>query len=238
MLYNRRNTPLNIKKELDEMLLQSPFTHLGDAIYSLLYKQIISLEIPVDAILSDTVIAKELDVSRTPVRGALQRLQDEGLLICKGRSFHVAPLDKDECRHLMELRLAMEGQAAYWAAERITELQLADLKSQLDRYAASCSAWKPDEIVESDHAFHQEIVDAAGNPLFRTVYAQFSPRVLHYRYFLFRQTPRELLEPIMAQSVRHHQSVYDAIRLGFSDTARKQLERDISGMTDIIGCWR
>ena len=41
----------------------------------------------------------------------------------------------------------------------------------------------------------------------------------------------------MKLSVRHHQSVKNAVRLGFSDTAQKQIERDIYGMTDIIGSW-
>lgn len=229
---------MDMKAQLRKIMEQNPFTHLGDAVYSILYQGIIHMDIPADAALSDTVLSKELAVSRTPVRSALLRLQDDGLLIqSKGQSFSVAPLEKAECRHLMEVRLAVEGQAAYWAAERITAEQQGRLIELLDGYGAACSAWEPDEIVESDHAFHQEIVDAAHNPILTDIYRQISPRVLHYRYFLFRQTPCELLKPIMGISVRHHQSVWNAICSGFGSVAREQLERDISGMMDIVGSW-
>ncbi len=229
---------MNRKERFRAITEQNPFAHLGDAVYEILYQSIIHLEIPTDATLSDTALAKELDISRTPIRGALLRLQEDGLLVqSKGRSFRVTPLEKEECRHLMELRLAVEGQAAFWAAERITAEQERELNQALDRYAAACSAWDPDEIVDSDHAFHQIIVDAAHNPYLSEVYRQFSPRVLHYRYFLFRQKKQDLLSPIMARSVRHHASVLHAIQLGLSGPAREQLERDISGMLDIVGSW-
>ena len=217
---------------------QNPFTHLGDAVYAILYQGIIHMDIPADAALSDTALSKELEVSRTPVRSALLRLQADGLLVqSKGQSFSVAPLEKAEFRHLMEVRLAVEGQAAYWAAERITAEQQERLKELLDGYGAACSAWEPDGIIESDHAFHQAIVDAAHNPFLTDIYCQISPRVLHYRYFLFRQTRRELLEPVMGISVRHHRSVFHAISSGFGSIARDQLERDISSMMDIVGSW-
>ena len=150
---------MNRKEQLREITEQNPFAHLGDAVYEILYQGIIHLEIPTDATLSDTALAKALD-----------------------------------------------------------------------RYAAACSAWDPDEIVDSDHAcFHQIIIDAAHNPYFSEVYRQFSPRVLHYRFFLFRQKKQDLLSPIMARSFRHHASVLHAVQLGLSGPAREQLERDISG---------
>ena len=54
---------------------------------------------------------------------------------------------------------------------------------------------------------------------------------------MFRKTGQETLKPVILLSVRIHQSVKNAIRLGFSDTAQKQIERDIYGMTDIFGSW-
>lgn len=229
---------MDMKSKLREVTEQNPFINLGDSVYTILYQSIIRLEIPPDASLSDTILARKLEISRTPIRNALLRLQNDGLLIqSKGQSFRVAPLEKSECRHLMESRLAIEGQAAFWAAERITKEQLKRLKELLDGYVSACCSWEPDGIIENDHAFHQTIVDAAHNPFLTGSYHQISPRVLHYRFFLFRQTKRDLLEPIIGISVRHSQSVFNAIRLGFNDIARDQLERDISGMMDIVGGW-
>ena len=228
----------SLKDTFDKAMSENPFTHFGDAVYSLLYKSIIRMDIPDDEVVSDTALAKELNISRTPVHNALIRLQDDGLIIkSSGQGFRVAPLKEDECRHLMEVRLAVGGQAAMRAAERITEEQLRKLDELSEEYRNACDVWDIDSIIESDHGFHQLIVDASDNPILRDIYRQISPRVLHYRYYLFRKSGRDTLEPIMKLSVRHHRSVKNAVRLGFSDTAQKQIERDIYGMTDIIGSW-
>ena len=228
----------NLKDRFDKTMSENPFTHLGDAVYSLLYKSIIRMDIPDDELLSDTALAKELDVSRTPVHNALIRLQDDGLIIkSSGQGFRVAPLKEDECRHLMEVRLAVEGQAAMRAAERITDEQLRKLDALSEDYRNACNVWDEDAIIESDHSFHQLIVDSSCNPILKDIYRQISPRVLHYRYYMFRKTGQETLKPVILLSVRIHQSVKNAIRLGFSDTAQKQIERDIYGMTDIFGSW-
>ena len=229
---------MNIKEKLDIITSSNPFTHLGDAVYLLLYKCIIRMDIPENEILSDTTLARELNISRTPVHNALIRLQDDGLVVkSSGQGFRIAPLKEDECRYLMEVRLAVEGQAAMRAAERITDEQLQKLDELSDEYRQACEKWDVDSIIESDQGFHQLIIDASDNPILKDIYRQISPRVLHYRYYLFRKSGRDKLEPIMKLSVRYHQSVKNAVRLGFSDTAQKQIERDIYGMTDIIGFW-
>lgn len=227
-----------LKDTFDKAMRENPFTHLGDAVYSLLYKSIIRMDIPDDELISDTALAKELNISRTPVHNALIRLQDDGLIIkSSGQGFRIASLKEDECRYIMEVRLAIEGQAAMRAAERITDKQLRKLDELSEEYSKACDVWDVDSIIESDHGFHQLIVDSSDNPILKDIYRQISPRVLHYCYYLFRKSGRDTLEPIMKLSVRHHQSVKNAVRLGFSDTAQKQIERDIYGMTDIIGSW-
>lgn len=217
---------------------QNPFAHLGDAVYGILYQSIIRLEIPAEAMLSETALSAELSISRTPVRNALMRLQEDGLLVqSKGKAFKAAPLEQSECRQLMEARLGVEGQAAFWAAERISTDQLKKLEELVDAYAEACSNWDVDRIIESDHSFHQTIVDAAQNYFLSDMYSRISPRALHYRYFLFRQAGRETLEPVMDVSIRHHRAVLNAINLGFNETAKRQIERDASGMIDIISIW-
>ena len=166
------------------------------------------------------------------------RLLDDGLIVkSSGQGFRIAPLKEDECRYLMEVRLAVEGQAAMRAAERITEEQLRKLDELSEEYRKACDVWDIDSIIESDHSFHQLIVDASCNPILKDIYRQISPRVLHYRYYMFRKTGKDTLEPVIKLSVRIHHSVKNAIRLGFCETAQKQIERDVYGMTDIFGSW-
>lgn len=227
-----------LKKRLDAVMEAHPFYHLNEAVYETLSRSIIDLSLAPGASLSETALAKDLSVSRSPVRGALLRLQSDGLVTqSKGQSFQVAFIRKEDCRELMEARLAIEGQAAFWAAERADETALAQMQRSVEQYQRACSAWDIGKMVAFDHHFHQEMINAARNPVIAEIYAQISPRILHYRHFLFTQIPRETLSPIMARSGKQLQAAYDAIRLGFGGMARERVERDIAGMLDIVGHW-
>lgn len=108
-----------LKNRLDRIMTEHPFYNLNEAVYETLCQSIIDLTLAPGESLSETALAKELSVSRSPVRNALLRLQSDGLVTqSKGQSFQVAAIRKEDCRELMEARIAIEGQAAFWAAER------------------------------------------------------------------------------------------------------------------------
>ena len=119
-----------LKQRLDACMEEHPFYNLNEAIYAVLCRSIIDLSLAPGEVLSETALAKDLSVSRSPVRDALLRLQSDGLVTqSKGQSFQVASIDKAECRELMEARLAIEGQAAFWAAERAGAQNLAAMEN-------------------------------------------------------------------------------------------------------------
>ncbi len=227
-----------LKKRLGRCMEAHPFYHLNEAVYETLRDSIIDLGLLPGSSLSETALAKDLSVSRSPVRNALLRLQSDGLVTqTKGQSFQVASIRKEDCRELMEARLAIEGQAAFWAAERAGAAELAKMEASMKDYFRACRAWDVEGMVACDHRFHQEMINAAKNPVIAEIYAQISPRILHYRHFLFTQVARETAAPIMENSGRQLRAAYDAIRLGFGGMARERIERDIAGMLDIVGHW-
>lgn len=228
-----------MKKEIEGMLEKNPFIHLQDAVYELLYEKIIRLEYEPGTVLAEVRLAKELDSSRTPIRNALSALAADGLVVRNdGRSFRVASLKKEVCRQLMEVRVPIEGQAAYWAAERITPEQLARLEENYSGFSNACREWDMEGLVRYDHAFHQIVIDAAANDFISEMYAFIKPRILHYRYFLYKTATKDILEPIMTQSARHHMGMLNAIKLGLSNEARERMMSDVSGMGDIISVWK
>lgn len=66
------------------------------------------------------------------------------------------------------------------------------------------------------------------------MYRQITPRIVHYRNFLFEKTPKELLEPIMYSSTRLHKAIYHAVKLGLAVDAKERMEKDIAGMSNMI----
>lgn len=227
-----------LKAALDAIMEQNPFARIGDSVYQVLYEAIVGLSLTPGTVLTETALAKELNVSRTPIRGAFARLAGEGLLENgSGQSFTVAGFRKDESRQLMEARIPLEAQAAYLAAGRISAKQLGELKERMKEFSSAFDAWDIKTMVAADSAFHQTIIDSAGSRFVAELYRQLVPRITHYRNFLYNEAPREQLMPLMGGSVRIHRAVYNAVRLGFADEARNCMERDIAGMSSIISLW-
>lgn len=228
-----------LKNTLDTLMRQNPFARLGDCVYQVLYEAIIELDLPPGTVLSETALARELDISRTPIRSAFIRLAKNGLLENSYRhTFAVTGFKKEESRQLMEARIPVEAQAACHAAERISSGHIAALENHLKAFSVAFDAWNIREMVVADNNFHQTIIDAACNRFLSELYRQLAPRVIHYRYFLYNKTPKEQLVPIMGASLRIHRSIYNAVRLGFANEAKSCMERDIAGMTGIIGLWQ
>ncbi len=107
-------------------------------------------------------IAQSLGVSRTPVREALQRLQQRGLLVVRpGRGFAVAQLSNKQIFDLYATREILEGSAARFAAQHATESEIAvlyQLQKQLSKEGHNLLA-----LVTLNRRFHQHIYEATHN---------------------------------------------------------------------------
>jgi DNA-binding GntR family transcriptional regulator len=107
-------------------------------------------------------IGKSLGVSRTPVREALQRLQQRGLLVVRpGRGFAVAQLSNKQIFDLYAMREILEGSAARLAAQHATESEIAilyQLQKQLSKEGHDLLA-----LVTLNRRFHQHIYEATHN---------------------------------------------------------------------------
>jgi DNA-binding GntR family transcriptional regulator len=107
-------------------------------------------------------IARSLGVSRTPVREALRRLQERGMLtVGAGRSLVVAELSKQQVLELYAMREILEGSAARFAARHANEAEidmLHGLLGELDKHRDD-----PRLLVSLNRRFHRAVCDAAHN---------------------------------------------------------------------------
>jgi DNA-binding GntR family transcriptional regulator len=107
-------------------------------------------------------IARSLGVSRTPVREALQRLQERGMLtVGAGRSLVVAELSKQQVLELYAMREILEGSAARFAAQHANEAEIDILHRLLDEFDKHRD--DPRLLVSLNRRFHGAVCEAAHN---------------------------------------------------------------------------
>lgn len=176
---------------------------LSEQIYSLLRELILERKIPGSSEMSESRLADELQVSRTPMREALVRLAGEGLLVRRGaRSFAVRAVDTKEYFDSMALRELLECEAITKAAERIDLVQLESFATEL----AELSIGEHDENTywHYDDRLHNFIAEASGNMVLVKMLVQ-----LRANARLFR-----LHSPLHRQKENHdeHLDVINALR--------------------------
>jgi DNA-binding GntR family transcriptional regulator len=111
------------------------------AVYDRIRRGIVEGRYPPGARLVEQRLAEELDVSRTPIREAVRRLESEGLVVvARNRGAHVRPLTEADVADLYEARARLEAYAAELAAERAVPEQVAELHAAADAFAEEVAA--------------------------------------------------------------------------------------------------
>ncbi len=132
-------------------------------IYSELRKKIIILELAPESVLNLSDLAKEFNVSRTPIKEVLISLQAEEWIIRHGSHFIVTPLSLERIREVTEIRMVIEVQANIWAMERITPSELEELNLLKQKISTFSDKSSNQSIVDYDYTIHQTIFKAAKN---------------------------------------------------------------------------
>jgi DNA-binding GntR family transcriptional regulator len=106
-----------------------------------------------------------LNISRTPVRDALKRLEYEGLIIRDTeRLWHVYTLTIEDVRRLYEIRESVEGYLAFLAAQNFREEHCKKVRAILQKMESFKGATDHDGFDAENHKFHALIIEAAANP--------------------------------------------------------------------------
>jgi DNA-binding GntR family transcriptional regulator len=149
---------------------------LRDGVYRRLRDAIVDGTLSPGEQLRDQELAAWLGVSRTPVREALLRLQQAGLVTAlPGRSTTVASLDTKGVRDAQAVVAAMHELAVREAVRQLTADDLARMRQANDRFAAALEAGDPDAALEADDELHAIPVAAAANSAVAAVLDQFTP---------------------------------------------------------------
>jgi DNA-binding GntR family transcriptional regulator len=179
-----------------------PSASRSDHLYAQLRRAIVQGELRPNQRLVETELADMLDVSRTPIREALQRLAIDGL-VSRRRGWEVREHDADEIEQIYDCRAALEGYAARLAALHATDAQLDEIAGIL--FSISDTSDR-DAMVAVNERFHEAIIDATGNPLL----AELATR--SRLYYFNRRVAHLYTEAETAHSRQQHIRLLEALR--------------------------
>ena len=158
-------------------------------IYSDLRAELVSLKRPPGKPISEAEIALSYGVSRTPVREAILKLSDEGLLeIFPQSGIIVSRIPLAALPEAIIIRKALEETTARLAAERATSSQILALHSILERQREAEAARDSEAFHQADEAFHATIAEVAGHPGIWKLIQQVKVHVDRYRRLTLPQT--------------------------------------------------
>jgi DNA-binding GntR family transcriptional regulator len=185
---------------------------------------------PGDRLIQDR-LAEELDVSRTPVRDALLRLKEEGVVEPSGRrGYVVRSLSESDLRDLYGARDAVEGHAAAIVAG-LGENELDELRAALVRATARKLRSSRDSF-EANRSFHRTIVELTGNSyllnFFDAIWGRAISALAYHDFYV--HSPHD-------EFVAEHQALIEELAAGDPERARRAmmehiawgLERNVKG---------
>jgi DNA-binding GntR family transcriptional regulator len=190
-----------------------PRTLLRDGVYQRLRDAIVDGTLAPGEQLRDGELASWLGVSRTPVREALLRLGQVGLVHARpGRSTTVAPLEPTEIRDARAVVAAMHRLAVADAVPRLTDDDLAAMRAANETFAAALERGDTEAALAADDAFHAVAVEVAGNAAVATVLDQYTPVLRRLERVRFSSEAGRA-------SVARHQSLLDLCSARDADAA-------------------
>ncbi|MGW5309263.1 GntR family transcriptional regulator [Nocardia thailandica] len=189
-----------------------PRQSLRDRACAELRERIVGLDLLPGRRLVERDLAAELEISRIPLREALQLLAAEGLVVIVPRQGAiVAPFTTADVRDLFDVRESLEVLAARLAAERAGPAELAALRAQLDAARAATARRDQAAIAAANAGFHAVIVDICGNPLLQSMLRPLESRVRWLFHLTKERDPGE--------QCAEHEDLYAAIAAGDADAA-------------------
>lgn len=195
----------------------------AEAVYRKLLHMIFSKQLRPGQRLPEVLLAEQLEVSRTPVREALRRLANEGLVVLMPNvGASVVTPTRAEMLDTYEVRNVLECLAVRKAAGRIGAVQLARLEEKIEEETEVFALRDLEAYIEINNAFHRIIAEASGNLVLADSIENYLARTFVYMVFF-----ESFFDFDTNPSLEEHRAILSALRAHDAKEAVRLMDRHI-----------
>lgn len=188
---------------------------LADQVFDHLENDILSGKYRRGEVLTESKLCAEMGVSRTPIREALRRLEQEHIIEDSGKGSVVIGINEKDLEDIFLIRKSLECMAASLAAKNRTDEQLKELKEALEFQEFYLNKNDPEQIKLMDNRFHETLYKLSGSTTFYDTLVPLHKKIQKYRRASVENSSRA------AASVSEHRKIYEAIEAKDSSAAAK-----------------
>jgi DNA-binding GntR family transcriptional regulator len=218
------------KEKFEKYVKKYPLSTLNSILFEMLYDEIVSCELPPGAKLNTAQIAEKLNISRTPIMDAYEKLKDLRFIenLPNKSGYYVSQLYVDDFKNMMLVRGALEKTAASTVASTHNMEHLDELYSLAE---ALQKLMFNDEYVyqrDTEHKFHSLIVESTKNPYLISAYQLISKVLYRHYYYMDCLTSDSPNLFVSKEAAFDHIAICKALESGIADLAEKAMEKHMN----------
>ncbi|MBQ2920175.1 MAG: GntR family transcriptional regulator [Oscillospiraceae bacterium] len=190
-------------------------TSLADQVFEKLENDIIQGVYKRGELLTELKLVEQLGVSRTPIREALRRLEQERLIEDTGKGSRVLGITMEDLEDIMNIRQRIEGLAAYYATVNLTEDGLKELSHIVDLQEFYFSKQDKEHLRQVDDAFHDMICSLSKRSVISDTLIPLMRKTRRYRRVAIDNWERT------TRTMNEHKQIFQAIASGDAKLAEE-----------------
>ena len=216
------------KKNEPTMIIEQPVP-IRKQVYLYLREQILKHSIKPSSRLVEAQVAKEIGISRTPVREALHLLEKDGFVEAIPRvGYRVKKLEWEELNEIFEIRRVNENLACCWALDRIDDKSLKKLEKNIEKAESALKKGALDQFLAFDEEFHEILVSSAGSKNLFELCQQLRRLMLRYRAASLKT------ESSVRIALNEHRNILECLKKKNKNCLEKALNEHLNHSKDNI----
>ncbi len=204
------------------MIIDNSAKSLEQSVFLKLEEEILNGELKKGEILTELSLSARLGVSRTPIRAALHRLAEEGLIKLEAnRGVTVLGVSEGDLLDIYTIRMRLEGLASSEAAKNISKEALSELRESVELSEFYIKRKNAEKLKELDTRFHEIIYIASANMRLEKILSELHRNIRVYRKLSLSVSER------LEKSVEEHREILSSIEKGNAEEADRLMTEHI-----------